>query len=337
MNDQLINASREERLNYLGKMYCHYPRLEELFKKVEACHKRSIYTSEPECLFIKGVSGVGKTSLQRKYEAKYPRQITDDGLIIPVLTVKAPVSATIRSLSSKMLEKLGDPAFGIGTTNNLSMRIHKFVKECKVELIILDEFQHFIDSESKKVLLNTANWLKELINETQVPVVLIGMPYSECIFHGSDGNQLARRFKHRASLEPFSWKEQESIKEFRTVLLSLDNNLPLPERSHLHSMDTAFRIMYATDGIMDFVMRLVTYACENAIERDIPCLNNELLGEAFDEIIKSVLGWKKNPFTESVKALDEVDKNYKPIPEPRTTSNKSKKNNKKIADILTTK
>lgn len=336
MNETLANASKDERLIYLGKMYCHYPRLEQLSKKIAECHRKAKYLPEPECLFIKGQAGVGKTTLQKNYEAQYPRYIADDGVVIPVLTVKAPVSATIRSLSSKMLEKLGDPGFGTGTTNNLSMRIHKFVKECKVELIILDEFQHFIDSESKKVLLNTANWLKELINETQVPVVLIGMPYSECIFNATDGNQLGRRFKNRASLEPFSWGSQEAIKEFRTFLLTIDKSLPLPQLSQLQTNDTAFRIMYATDGIIDYVIKLVTNACEYAIERDLPCLDNQLLSESFIEKVKPSLGWKKNPFNETIKSLNETDKAYQPIEVPPIPKKgRTKKTN--IHEMLSTR
>lgn len=68
-----------------------------------------------------------------------------------------------------MLDALGDGAAERGTAVNQTLRVIKMVNDCGVEIIILDEFQHFIDSDSKIILDSVSNWLKDLINETKKP------------------------------------------------------------------------------------------------------------------------------------------------------------------------
>ncbi|MBP2640458.1 MAG: TniB protein [Firmicutes bacterium] len=335
MNEKWKEASTEGKYQHLKSLHCYYPRLKVLIGKLESCHNQPKWKKDPECLFIKGIAGVGKSTLIRIYASRHPRRQTEEGMIIPVLTASAPVPATIRGLASRILKEMGDPAYDIGTTNKLSARLHYLIKECGVELIVLDEFQHFLDSESYKPSLNAANWIKELINETGIPVVLIGMPSSECIFYSRDQHQLSRRFKSRTSLDPFSWDNPSTIKEFRSFLKMLNDELPLPESSYLHSTDTAFRIFYSTDGILDHIMTLVKSACGLAIERSLLQINHDLLAESFSEHIKPVLGWKKNPFRDSVANLKEIDVDYQPVLPPNAPKSASKEKNKKNNNVKT--
>jgi len=55
------------------------------------------------------------------------------------------------------------------------------MEACKVELLILDEFQHFQDRDSLKVLKTASDWLKLLMDENGVPIVLAGLPYSHTV------------------------------------------------------------------------------------------------------------------------------------------------------------
>jgi hypothetical protein len=49
---------------------------------------------------------------------------------------------------------MGDPYYDRGTETNMIDRILVFVERCEVEMIIIDEIQHLIDSESKKVMVS---------------------------------------------------------------------------------------------------------------------------------------------------------------------------------------
>lgn len=337
MDEKWLTATQKEKKDYIDSLYCHYPRLEVLLGRINYCHQNSKRGREPKCLFIKGPAGVGKSTLGSTYEERYPRYLEDGITIVPVINAMAPVQASIRALASELLAMLGDPANNVGSTAMLTSRLHNLIRTCKVEIIILDEFQHFIDSESDKLLLNTANWLKELINKTGVPVVLIGMPSSESIFFGRDQNQLSRRFKYRESFEPFSWNTPEQILEFRQFLKAFDESLPLPESSGLSHKVNAFRMMYATDGIVDNVQELIKEAAKLAVERNLTAIDNSLLSEAFLMCVKSVLGWKLNPFVDTVHSLSDIDPNYVPEPEliMNSTTRSKKKRKDKASDFLT--
>jgi hypothetical protein len=131
-------------------------------------------------------------------------------------------------------------------------------------LVILDEFQHFVDRDSKKVLKTVSDWLKNLINETQKPIILVGMPYADQILDAEGNEQLQRRCAVREKLDPFRWEDDK--KEFRAFLKSIENQLPLMENSNLSNPDTAFRFYCATNGLVGKVMKIVRRATELALE-----------------------------------------------------------------------
>lgn len=175
------------------------------------------------------------------------------------------------------------------------------VKDCGVELIILDEFQHFIDSDSNVVLVNISNWLKDLINATEKPVVLVGMPHSEVVLTANP--QLERRFSMRESLEPFGWNTSIKQGEFRSFLKHLDRRLPFPKLSNLASGELSFRIYCATDGLIGYVMKLVRRAAILAVERKLERVDVELLAESYDERLSSRRPRRANPFRIALEEL----------------------------------
>lgn len=293
-NPDYRNMSTEERIRLVEQIYINYPRLEEVIKMIEHCHQYSKHSAEPECLLITGVTGAGKTTLYKRYEQKFPRYITEDGTIVPVLSVAIPVPSRVKSLVTRLLVTLGDPLAEKGTILNQTFRLKKLLKECGTELIIMDEFQHFIDRDSKKILQTVSDWLKDLLNETHIPVVLIGMPYSDQILEAN--KQLKRRFAARTSLAPFGWETDEEQEEFRKFLKVLDRRLPLMERSHLADTEIAYRIYCATEGTVAYVMKLVRRATAIALEQGSEQLTLEILAQAFDERLAADDPARENPF-----------------------------------------
>jgi Cdc6-like AAA superfamily ATPase len=221
MKDKTVNWSEktlEERILRAEAIYVLSPELKRIKDTIKHCHRYSRYSREPKCLLITGRPGVGKTTLAEYYMKDYPRIETDEGLKVPILYVKIEVPSTPKNLVSSILSALGDPAAEKGTIGSQTRRLRKFLEDLKTELIILDEFQHFIDRDSLKVLKTISDWLKLLIDNSKIPVVLMGMPYSRIILDTRGNEQLKRRFSLRRSIEPFSWggkqKEQEGFKTF---------------------------------------------------------------------------------------------------------------------------
>lgn len=303
----------EDKVELTESIYIGYPRFDALLKKIKFCHEYSCVSAEPECLLVTGPTGAGKTTLLKQYARKFPREVTETRTKVPVLIATIPSPATHKSMVQKLLFELDDPAPGTGTTTSaLTIRLYNFLKDCGVELIVLDELQHFIDRDSLKVLQTVSDWLKTLLVDTKIPIVLLGLPESENVINANP--QLSRRFAHRHSLEPFSFDTQEKMDEFRKFLFALDKQLPFQEHSGLSAVDMAARIYYATDGVVGYVMKLIRKATYLGLLQGRQKLDMDVLAEAFEQHIHSDKPIKNyNPFTEDCslnkEAKDEIFSN----------------------------
>ena len=249
------------------------------FTGIQDCVKRSISFSEPVGSMLLAEGGLGKTTLCKTILSLMPRteKIEKDYKknIIPVCYVEVPSPATVKSLAITMLKELGDPTYenGYGTTEYLTSRLIYLLAQCETKLIFLDEFHHFIDRESKKVLVTLCDWLKSLIVNTKIPVVLFGMPISENILK-VDNWQLSRRFNYRHNLVPFP-QDEAGLNLFRGFLREIEGQLPLLGKSNLAGKSLSERIYYATDGTIGHVMTLIRKGATYAIEHDSSCIDME--------------------------------------------------------------
>lgn len=298
------NKAPEERILKVEAIYVLSPELNEVHKTVQYCHRYSRHYREPKCLLITGRPGVGKTSLAEFYAKDYPRIETEDAIEVPVLYLRIDVPATPKNLVSALLAALGDPAAEKGNIGSQTRRLHKFLKELKTELIILDEFQHFIDRDSLKVLKTISDWLKVLIDNSKIPVVLMGMPYSHIILDTRGNEQLKRRFSLRRFIEPFGWGgTNEEQKDFRNFLKLVDSKLPFDQRANLAGKAMAFRFYCATNGVISYVMDIVRMATLTAIEQSLETVNLDILADAYDESLASAYPNRENPFRREIDEL----------------------------------
>jgi hypothetical protein len=77
---------------------------------------------------------------------------------------------------------------------SLTNRAARLLIHCGVELTVLDEFHHLFDGDRAKVMTKSSQWLKVLIVNTGLPVVVCGMPEAECVL---SAEHTERRFKQR--------------------------------------------------------------------------------------------------------------------------------------------
>ncbi|MEH2231161.1 MAG: TniB family NTP-binding protein [Nostoc sp.] len=289
----LLKMTLSERLYLANNIYVIYPRIKEILSAIDYCHRFSNLKDEPDCLFLQGETGTGKTTIFRSYIQESPRYETATGTVVPILSVTIPSPATVKSVVTKLLWELGDPAYDKGTVGSQTIRLIGLMKDCGVELIFLDEFQHFIDRDSAKVLKTVSDWLKNLILDAKVPIILIGLPESNAVFNFN--SQLSRRFTNRYTLSPFEWKA-DSGKEFRTFLHAVELQLPLSDESCLASEEMSLRFYYASDGVVAYVMKLIRYGTYLALSQGLEKLDLNVLATAFDKYVKADKLHKHNPF-----------------------------------------
>jgi len=230
---------------------------------------------------IVGEAGVGKSMICEKYANMFPSYDIDveqrlSKTIKPVLLARVPAKASDATLATSLLAALGDPAYSQGTSTNKTFRLKALLKECGVELIIIDEVQHIYDRDSQKIIQVASNWIKDLIVETRIPTILTGLP--DLITVVERNEQLNSRFKYRERLSLFDLSNPNEEKIFRSFLYVVDLKLPLIQRSNLADPDTALMLFEASGGQMRTLMeQILLPATLRALEQNAIKLSKEII------------------------------------------------------------
>ena len=256
----------EEREKCIQKILVKYPLWHQIFDRIEHCHRVQSFAAKPPCLLLVALSNAGKTTLLEKYAERYPAILDDTGKRQRVLYVENPRTGSISDLGTNILAALGDPRADRGTVGNKTYRIEKLFREFQVELLILDELQHFVDRDSSRILLNASNWLKGLIKTTKVAAVLAGIEGDAEIIINSNV-QLASLFPDPIRLTPFAWdiNKTNGGDDFRKFLMLVEAQLPLKNESHLSDPDRALRCYIASGGVVGYLMTLIRGAATLAL------------------------------------------------------------------------
>lgn len=263
--------------------------------RIKRLHQRSRLTGQPGGLLITGLSGSGKSTVKQEYQALYPLHDTGEVIHVPVLAVDTPAGPTVKNLAETILAAMGDELRYRGTTEQKTQRIYHYLKLCKVELILIDEFQHFVQHGGRSQVLLVTDWLKNLIDTAGIPVVLLGLPDCENVLNMNV--QLARRFSARHYLKPFAFETEEEQQEFRALLVAIQDSLPM-RTVDLSNSEMALRFYVATFGLIDFVCKLADTAVQIAAHQGVRKIDNAIYAAAFEEEVWRDAPKALNPFTQ---------------------------------------
>jgi hypothetical protein len=249
---------------------------------------------EPYCVFVSGRSGCGKTTLAAEFAKPYERYVAGSTVVAPILRVTLPSPATPVSVADRILAALGDPLNGTGSLATMTRRLIKLLGAAGVRVLVLDELHSLIEAKSHHVLRSASEWVKTLLIETGIAIVAFGRPEASIVFEYND--QLQRRFGRRIELPRFGFVQPSEVKRFRSFLAFLDAELPLPEASGLAAMDVAARLYFLSDGVVDYLMKVVRGATIAAIRTGQPRLTVDLLANAYDVYVAGSRPDRTNPF-----------------------------------------
>lgn len=270
---------------------------EKATSKLEQCFRYAKGTTEPICLAIIGESRTGKSRTLEECCAMHPKERTADGLEVPIIRVKTPSKPTVKGLAELMLHAMGDPSPGAGTENSKTLRLRVLMRNANTRMVMVDEFQHFYDKASHKVIHHVADWLKILVDEAQVAVVVAGLPTCQAVL--AQNEQLAGRFITPVRMPRFDWKDDAHREEFIAILSafqeSLGQHFDMPA---LDYGEMAFRTYMATGGLMGYLSKFLRQAVWNALDEDRRTISLEDLIAAHDESVWSANGLLdiKSPF-----------------------------------------
>lgn len=292
--DDISLLTKEEKLRKIDTLRIAHPEFKKALDLIGMCHETHLDYSEPQCLLITGNYGTGKSSIMEMYLQKHQKIIPLERTTkVAILAGDIRYPTTINTFLESMLDHLGDSHPTKGTIGNKQHRLIKYISDSEVELIMLDEFQHFVNRDGNdKINHSVADCLKSIINSTKVPVVLIGMDESEKVLKAN--GQLKRRFSFRHHLSGFNCVNAESTDYFRILLNNLDKKLPFENLAGLKEHGMWEKFNAATNGNMFSLMKIIRTAAKDAVKADQKKIEMEYFSSAFE--FHSSIMHGKNPF-----------------------------------------
>ena len=252
--------------------------LAELIDKVRADRDA---LSEPTCILITGDTGVGKSTFLRHYAAQHPPRRDAGCLVQPVIYEELQSETTILGAAKALLYRLEDPSCGKGGLADLTYRVHHQLGAQRVEVVLLDEFQHIV--ETGEITVNkVADWFKQVAKAANVPFVMAGMPTAARVIQSHE--QFAGITPYRYTLDQFDYESQKGRNAFREFLALVDAKLPFDGVARFANKEDARALFDVTGGRLRPLMRLIKQAALHALDRGSTNVGPIDLAYGYDQI-----------------------------------------------------
>ena len=255
-------------------------------------------------LLICGPSGAGKSTMIKKI-MKDRRMDVADGHAFKTIYMEIPSKPTTKSMGEAFLEVLSDPfARKHGHSADFKLlRIVGLLKALGTELLIFDEVQHIV--EHHRNTHEASNWLKYLMNNTGVAVILIGMRETQQILNNDQ--QLRRRFSATVDFDRFKIIKSPS-NNFFTLLKTLETTIQIKSVSFTTS-EMLQRFYYASYGLIDYLIKILDPAAFLVIKNKLEGITLEVLSQAFVDEVWSYAKDNRNPFSSQFNFRSLIERN----------------------------
>ena len=181
-----------------------------------------------------------------------------------------------------------------------SIRLRELLKRCRVRLLALDEFQHFVDVRRANIPNDVADWLKEQVEEAKLAIVVLGL--ERCLEVLRQNEQLRRRFGATLRIGAFRWNVKEDRTAYRAFLRAVQDQLVDYAMPALSDTDVAFRMHYASYGLIGYTMKIIRGAARIAVGHPRRQITLHTLSQSFAEHVWSERLNDPNPFLENFDA-----------------------------------
>lgn len=255
-------------------------------------------SADPVCLALIGESRTGKSRALEVMLSENPPLRCPDGLRAPIVYVSVHSKPTVKSLAELMLKAIGTPEANCVTENTMTSQIQTLLVKIQAKMVIIDEFQHFYDKGSRKVMHHVADWLKILVDHSRFSLVVAGLPTCETVVDKNE--QLRGRFLAPALMPRFDWSREADRVEFTAILHAF--NLRLSEHFEVPTLDSeemAFRCYCATGGLIGYLAQFLRQAVWDASDAGTTLITLEALGQAHRDAI-----WANNDQSEMPNPFD---------------------------------
>lgn len=287
-----------------AKWRTQHNRFVEALNEIRLTHSMS--GVEGTGMLVMGVPGLGKSSILKSYRKHHLENRKDlegpDGSKEPIILVSVPSEPTQKTLIQQILRASSYEGSIKGTAGELRQKLDEFIVERGVEMLILDEFQHFLPEQASSNTRGVVNQIKLVMDTHKLAVVMAGTPpgYRSIAKH----EELYQRFAHRqVRLKPFN--ADDRLKEFCKYMHACRRSLEkkgfgiIP----LENEEMLTRLYLATKGIPRLITHLLMAAITNTGPGETVGLND--LRRAFcGRSLNPALG-KFDPFSAPPEQVNE--------------------------------
>lgn len=272
-----------------------FPAFEQAIRRISRVHQMARAGNAPRHIMVLGPSGAGKSSVMEEYVRHFPAVEEPEQKRIPVLRVEVKSSPTVRSVAEDILKAMGVPMAYRGTVNEKTDRVISSVRKFQVELLMLDEVQHLLGATKRSFGSNDeTEWLKTLLNQINIPVVLSGLPYAEAMLGINE--QLRRRVEGVCQMLPFSVDDDDAASEFAGVVNWFDAEIHGGKAIGLCQGDMLHRLFYASNGLIGYLSKLLIGAMEVRFEHGYKQVELWMLEQSFTQNLWAEGVGTLNPF-----------------------------------------
>jgi hypothetical protein len=241
---EITNLDSQRRLAFLNEpIWISYTRAEKLISLMQD-YMQMPKRARMKNLLVIGDSNMGKTSILERFIQQNPSVEYQDehGMYrtrIPVIMIQAPTIADEKNLYTSILNQFWTSFRPSDTTIKLRHHMYSQMRECDVQMLIIDEIHNLLDTTTVKQR-QIMNAIKTLGNELKIPIVAVGINTAATIL--SNDPQLASRY---SVVKLSAWSLN---KEFLGLLKGFEKRLPLRNPSLLYSKDKAPLLLKICEG-----------------------------------------------------------------------------------------
>jgi hypothetical protein len=163
--------------------------------------------------------------------------------------------------------------------------------------LALDEFQHFVDARQANIPNDVADWLKEQVEEARLAIVVLGL--QRCLEVLKQNEQLRRRFGATVRVGAFCWESRDDRTTYRAFLRAVQEQLPEYILPPLADLEMAFRMHYASYGLIGYTMKIIRGAARIARHHPRREITLQTLAQSFQEHVWIERLSDPNPFLEN--------------------------------------
>ena len=266
-------------------------------------HAASNPSGELRCGPVIAPSQTGKSTIIKSY-AESANSASSETRQIPVLHVILQANSTRKQLAHDILHEISRRGFETGkhkgTEADLLDRVERYLRFAGVELLIIDEFQHVVHSDNKKVAASVADTIKRMLITGICPIVISGTEQALSPFR--ENHQLAHRSEAAVELSRLRLDSSEDLSLFFDFVseyaLAIEKHEIAQCASTLVEGDVPACLFELSQGVLGVSCNIIKYAITQMTTEGRGELNRSHLIRAANDTIVQPRIYSRNPLTE---------------------------------------